>query len=92
LSQALHCQPKDFILDLGFQHTPHEVPFVGPQMQQALIAFSGDGILGLSEVENHRAVFNDYGIVGAHQKVFDRAHEGFGSHCEIVSASLPRRL
>jgi hypothetical protein len=61
-------------------------------MQQALVAFSGDGILGLSEVENHCAVFNDYGIMGAHQKVFDRTHERFGSHCEIVSAGLPRRL
>jgi hypothetical protein len=54
-------------------------------MQQALVAFPGDGILGLREVKNHSTVFNDYGIACAGEEVFDRAHKGFRGHCAIVS-------
>lgn len=86
LSQPLHCQSKDFILDLGFQDSPHEIPFLRPQMQQALVPLPGNGVLGLSEVEDNGTVFNDYGIARGGEKVFDCADKGFGSHSGIVSA------
>ena len=56
-------------------------------MQQAFVAFPGDRIFGLREIENHRAVFNDYGIARAQEKVFKGAYKGFWSHRGIVSVS-----
>jgi len=44
-------------------------------MQQAFVPFPRDGILGLSEIENYRSIFNDYGIMSASQKIFDRAYQ-----------------
>ena len=45
-------------------------------MQQALVALSGNGILGLGEIENHCAIFNDYGILSGNEKVFNCAYQG----------------
>jgi len=86
LAQALDREPQDFILNLSVQHSPHEVPFRRPQMKEAFVALPGDGILGLSKIKNHGAVFNDYGIARARKKVFDGADKGFRSHGDIVSA------
>jgi len=61
-------------------------------MQQALVAFAGNGVLGLCEVEDDRAVFNDYGIPSANQKVFDRSYQGLGRHEGIVSGDPLRGL
>jgi hypothetical protein len=71
----LYRKPKDFILNFSFQHSPHEIPLGRPQVQQALVAFPGDRVPGLGEIENYSAVLNNYGISRAREEVFDRAYE-----------------
>jgi hypothetical protein len=92
LSKPLHCQPQDFVLHLGFQNPPHEIPFLRPQMQPALVPLTGNGVLRLSEIEDNGTVFDDYCIVRRCEEVVNRAHKGFGSHPSIVSANRRPRL
>ena len=92
LPHTLYRQAQDFILNFGFQNSPHEVPFRRPQMQQALVAFPGDRVLGLRQIENYSAVFNDYSIARAGEEVFDGADQGFRSHAGIVSVDPLSRL
>ena len=92
LSKPLHCQPEDFVLNLCFQNPPHEIPFLRPQMQQALVPLTGNGVRRLSEIEDNGTGFDDYCIARRCEEVFDRAHKGFGSHPSIVSADRRPRL
>ena len=85
LSHTLHREPEDFILNLGFQHSAHEVSFRRPQMQQALVAFPGDRIPGLGQIEDHGSIFNDNGIARTKEKIFDSANQGLWRHRGIVS-------
>jgi hypothetical protein len=62
LSKPLHCQPEDFVLNLCFQNPPHEITFLRPQMQQALVPLTGNGVRRLSEIEDNSTVFDDYCI------------------------------
>jgi hypothetical protein len=92
LSTPLHCQQEDFVLHLGFQNSPHEIPFLRPQVRQALVPLTGSGVLRLSEIEDNGTVFNDYRVARRREEVFDRAHKGFRSHSGAVSGSPPTRL
>ena len=62
LSKPLHCQPEDFVLNLCFQNPPHEITFLRPQMQQALVPLTGNGVRRLSQIEDNGTVFDDYCI------------------------------
>jgi hypothetical protein len=62
LSKPLPCQPEDFVLNLCFQNPPHEITFLRPQMQQALVPLTGNGVRRLSEIEDNGTVFDDYCI------------------------------
>jgi len=55
-------------------------------MQQAFVAFPGDGILRLREIKDHRAVFDDYGIARGNEKILDRAYKGFWGHAELLQS------
>jgi hypothetical protein len=57
-------------------------------VEQAPVALPGDRILGLGEIKNYGAVFNDYGIARAKEKVFDGANQGLWRHGWIVSSDL----
>jgi hypothetical protein len=92
LSTPLHCQPEDFVLHLGFQNSPHEIPFLRPQVRQALVPLTGNGVLRLSEIEDNGTVFNNYRVARRREEVFDRAHKGFRSHSGTVSGSPPTCL
>ena len=73
LTQPLHDQAKRAIFDLRIQHAPHGVSLGRPQVQQAAVVLSGNGVLGLRQVKGHGAVFQHHGAHGLAEKTFHGA-------------------
>jgi hypothetical protein len=55
-------------------------------MQQAFVAFPGDGISGLREIKNYSAIFDNHGIPRAREELLHFAYKGFRRHQGILSA------
>jgi hypothetical protein len=90
LTQTLHRQPKHLMADLSLKHSPDDVPFRRPQMQQAFVTFPGNGILRLCQIKRYRSIFQNHGIARLSQKTLHRANQGFQSHsAQYVSQKLP---
>ena len=51
-------------------------------MQHALVALSGEGILGLGQIEGHCAIFHCYGVSRPDEKVFDCSDQSFRIHIQ----------
>jgi len=85
LSQPLHLQTQHFVLHFRFDHPPHHIALGRPQMQHALIALPGDGILGLCQIKCHRAIFHHDGVSRPDEKVFDCSDQSFRVHITIIA-------
>jgi len=65
LSELLHHKPQVAIADFRVQHSADSISFRRPQVQQALVVFSRDGVLRICQVEYPGAIFEHQRVAGA---------------------------
>ena len=85
MTKALNHQPKAAIADLGVEYTPDYVALRGPDVEQAFVVFARDRVFRVGEVEDTGAIFEDHGMTGSAQEIFEQMAERFWSHGEIFS-------
>ena len=53
-------------------------------MEQAFVVFAGDGVLGISEIEDDSALLENDRVGSAAKKILERPDERFRSHRKIL--------
>jgi hypothetical protein len=65
MPQFLYHEAQRAIADFGIQNPPDGIAFRRPQVQQALVLFSRDGVLRICQVEYPGAIFEHQRVAGA---------------------------
>src|SRR5581483_1733420 len=85
LPESLHRKFENIVPGLSIQHAAHDIPLVGPEVQQAFMVFSRNRVLRFAKVEGDCAILNHDRLSRGREKLFDRPNQAVGSHRRILA-------